>query len=254
MGKGLVKLHNKLRELSLISKNFIPDQERIVLHAFPTELRGYSDASLCLAVCKKINPPEFAIDQAIFMQFLGEDICPKVLGICEDCYFMEYLFPAELHVDSLVVQENFLQQVWDRGIIHGDPTLDNVLMTKQGFIRITDPIPPHWLRKPNIQPVDHGKMLQSLLGWEVVLRGAPYIQYSWPKFMTTDYETASRAIFWVMISIQRIIGRDLNDRVTQWATIIGKELEALCELSSWQQDKAVDISKLDTKSLSHSLK
>ena len=229
----------------------MPDHERIVLHAYPTELRGYSDASLCLAVCKRIDPPLFAIDQAVYMKFLGEDICPKILGICEDCYFMEYLFPAELHEDSLVVQENFLQQVWDRGIIHGDPTLDNVLMTKQGFMRITDPIPPQWLRKPSIQAVDHGKILQSLLGWETVLRGAPYIWYKMPKFMCS-LATAKEAVFWAMVAIQRIAGRDINDRVTQWATIIGKELEELCKSSSWQQDKAADSSKLDTEFLSHS--
>jgi hypothetical protein len=224
----LEELQFKLRELSKFSVNFMPDHKSIPLHAFPTELRGYSEAMLNLAVCKKINPPEFAIDQARFMQVLGEDVCPKILAITEDCYFMEYLYPPELNEDSLVVQENILiHKVWDYGRIHGDPTLDNVLMTKQGFIRITDPIPPKWLRKPSILAVDHGKMLQSLLGWEVVLRGASYMQYTWPKFMN-DYQTAQSAVFWAKVAVERIAKRDINDRITQWATHVALELEGIC--------------------------
>jgi hypothetical protein len=117
----------------------------------------------------------------------------------------------------------------DTAVIHGDPTLDNVLMTKQGFVRITDPIPPRWLKKPSIVAVDHGKMLQSLLGWEVVLRGVPLIRYSWPNFMLNDYWEVRRAIFWAMVAVKRIAYRDISDRVTQWSTIIGKKLEVLCE-------------------------
>lgn len=266
MGSELAKLQNKLRELSKISLNYMPDRGRPPLHAFPVELRGYSDASVSMAVCKKSDRPEFAVGQAYFMVYLGEEVCPKVLTICHDCYFMEYLYPAELQEDSLVVQESFLaSKVWNRDpgwipkyvdnslpdwvlgrkcVIHGDPTLDNVLMTKQGFIRITDPIHPKMLRKPSIQAVDHGKILQSLLGWEVVLRGAPYIQYKWPEFMK-DYDSAECAVFWAMVAVKRVAHRDMNDRITQWATIVGKGLEELCALSSSRRGRASGSRRLD---------
>jgi hypothetical protein len=219
-------------------------------------MRGYSEATLSLAVCKRVRPAEFAIDQAKYMMYLGEEVCPKILAIDSDCYCMEYLYPAELSRDSLVVQERILDQYvwwrkydWNNGVdsswreaiktkinvevpdwaldvpevIHGDPTLDNVLMTEQGFLRITDPIPPRWLNKPSIRAVDHGKIMQSFLGWETVLRGATHIEYDWPQFMLC--EEARSAVFWAMIALKRIAFRDITDSATQWSTMVAKELE-----------------------------
>jgi hypothetical protein len=144
---------------------------------------------------------------------------------------MEYLHPAEFSRDSLIVQERFLEQnVWNRGKIHGDPTLDNVLMTRQGLMRITDPIPPQWLRKPSVIAVDQGKILQSLLGWEVVLRGVQLIEYDWPKFMS-EYNTAKKSIYWAKVAVERIAKRDIFDSATQWATRVAEGLES-CTLSS----------------------
>jgi hypothetical protein len=246
MDNELDKLKNKLRELAKRSLNYVPDKKRAELHAFPVELRGYSEATLSLVVHKKLKN---AHQQADYMRFLGDKICPKVLASTDDGFFMEYLLPAELNHDSLIVQEQLLKPVWECApswisrdtdkliipkwamgpfcTIHGDPTLDNVLMTMEGFLRITDPIPPYWLRKPSIEAVDYGKMLQSLLGWEVVLRGAQLIEYSWPEFMQ-DYDEARRAVFWAFVAIQRVVNRDMNDRITQWARPLAKELEELC--------------------------
>ncbi len=229
MAYGIEKLQNRLREISEISLNYMPDHTQQILHAYPTDLHGYSEAKISLAVCKRVNPPEFAIDQAKFMQLLGTDVCPKILDIEYGYYYMEYLYPATLNEDSLVVQEKILiDKVWSREVIHGDPTLDNVLMTKQGFIRITDPIPRAWLRKPSILAVDRGKMLQSLLGWEVVLRGVPLLCYTWPRFMIHDYVEARDAVLWAKVAIERIAIRDINARITPWATLVAKELEELC--------------------------
>jgi hypothetical protein len=242
------EFHNKLRELAKISLEYRADYTPAP--HFATELHGYSEATISLAVYKKVNPPEFAREQAWFMSYLGDQVCPKIYAVNSDSYCMEYLYPVEYQHDSLIVQENFLEKhVWNRGVwgihegnlyetipiwaiapicvIHGDPTLDNVLMTKDGFIRITDPIPPQWLKKPSIKAVDHGKILQSFLGWEVVLRGVDLIEYEWPLFMH-DYCTARKAIFWAMIALQRIAKRDIFDSATQWATRVGKELEELC--------------------------
>lgn len=246
---SVYELQNRLRELSKISLEYRADYTPIPHIA--TELRGYSEATISLAVYKRVEPPEFATDQAKFMLYLGYDISPQIYAINSGSYFMEYLYPAELNRDSLIVQERLLEKnVWcldsewlsevtfrlmsipnwaeePECVIHGDPTLDNVLMTKEGFIRITDPIPPQWLKKPSIKGVDYGKMLQSLLGWEVVLRGVPLIQYDWPIFMK-DYDIARRAIFWAKIAVERIAKRDIFDSATQWATRVGKELEELC--------------------------
>jgi len=224
-------------------------------------MHGYSEAEISLAVFKKLTNSRFATDQAAFMSYLGEDVCPKVLMVGDGSYCMEYLLPVEHHEDSLLAQERLLKdlvwvtkQNWGQGenewrhiirnkigvevpdwaleqpcVIHGDPTCDNVLMTKQGFIRITDPIPPLWLNKPSILAVDHGKLLQSFLGWETVLRGMPPIEFTWPEFMTR-YDSAMRGVFWAMVAIKRIAYRDISTNITKWANRLGKELEEICAL------------------------
>jgi len=234
------ELQSKLRDLSKLSLEYRAD--RTPVPHFATEFHGYSQAHISLAVFKRTEPPELALAQARFMDYLGPEVCPKILAVNDDSYCMEYLYPAEFSPDSLIVQERFLEQhVWNRDaswvpivnekeptcVIHGDPTLDNVLMTKDGMMRITDPIPPAFLRKPSIKSVDHGKILQSFLGWEVVLRGAPQIQYQWPSYMQ-DYDTAKRAIFWAMVALKRIAKRDIFDSATQWANRVAVGLEELC--------------------------
>jgi hypothetical protein len=235
------------------------------VHDIPFELSGYSGAKLSLIV-KKEAEPEFIMDQIEFMRYLGEEVCPKIISINSGSYCMEYLHPAfcsDLHLKEL---EDFLKRnVWNRDpswititekewrdpisdllkievpdwalgpmcVIHGDPTYDNLLFKKMDKypynIRITDPIPPKWLKKPSIKAVDHGKILQSYLGWEVVLRGRSYINFRWPSFMLYDGLTR-RAVFWAMISIKRIVFRNYDKRITAWATTVSKELEKLCEL------------------------
>lgn len=170
---------------------------------------------------------------------------------------MEWLNTPSYHKQSLSVQENFLEGlVWNKkydwvhvkeeewqealsttigikvppwaldeiAVIHGDPTLDNLLITRKGHIRITDPVPPNWLKKPSIIAVDHGKILQSFLGWETVLRGVPFQQYDFPRFMHQE-SSAKRAVFWCMVALKRLVFRGYNPNVTLWAKEIGRELE-----------------------------
>jgi hypothetical protein len=111
-------------------------------------------------------------------------------------------------------------------LIHGDPTLDNTLKTKENAIKLTDPIPPHRLNKPSIRAVDHGKILQSLFGWESVLRGVPRLLYELPKFMHNQDE-ARRALFWAMIAVKRIGYHNWTPRTTAWSKQLGKELECV---------------------------
>jgi hypothetical protein len=232
-----------------------------IINGFAAELRGFGHSTLSLAVHKETEPVEFAIEQATFMMFLGEDVCPKILSFNDTSYVMEYLQPTKPLERSIRVQELFLNAyVWNRGLddapyakqigdeswrselaesigievpdwaldvpclIHGDPTLDNTLLTKEGLIRIADPIPPHRLVRPSIMAIDHGKMLQSLLGWEVVLRGMPKVDYIFPEFLE-HYDIARRAIFWCIVALKRIALRNNTSNAGQWAKLMAQELQ-----------------------------
>ena len=258
----LSTVQNRLREIAELAIQHRSDYRTIRADGFPTELHGYSEAEICLAVYKKALSPAFTRSQADYMEYLGEEVCPKIYTIDKDSYCMEFLFPAIHHIDSLIVQERMLKNhVWIRdptymakptemswrkalltkisvdvpdwalepiSVIHGDPTCDNVLATKDGHLRFIDPIPPLWLNKPSIRAVDCGKMLQSFLGWEVVLRGVEPVQFAWPEFMR-DFDSAKRAVFWAMVAIKRLIYRDISDAVTLWAVQVDKELVRICE-------------------------
>jgi hypothetical protein len=254
-----VEAQKKLRKIAALSDDYfapMADWPRPIA-IMP---KGYSDSTLTLWVNKKSERFGFAADQAVFMSYLGEQVCPKILAMNHTHYCMEYLNPAQLNTDSLLVVENLLEEfVWYRNdsrwvntdeyawrysiydnlgvdvpnwalgphcVIHGDPTCDNMLVRDTELV-ITDPIPPQWLNKPSIVAVDHGKILQSFLGWETVLRGIPLKEYTWPKFMYNN-ETARRAVFWAMIAIKRIAFRNMTPRITTWAKLVAEELDKLC--------------------------
>lgn len=258
-------LQDRIRKLSDLVLEYTPDRVPQNMNGYDFGLEGFSQATLTLAVYKEPSLPEFAREQATFMMYLGEHVCPKILSINATGFVMEYLCQPVLGVESIRMQELFLTaNVWNRSLydapyakqtgddswrqelsttidvkipdwamdlpslIHGDPTLDNTLLTKGHNIRITDPIPPHRLIRPSIRAIDHGKMLQSLLGWEVVLRGIPRIEYNFPEFMW-NYTTAKRAVFWAMVSLKRIALRNNACQAGQWAERLAEELEK-CEL------------------------
>jgi hypothetical protein len=262
MAKGgemqLDKLQTKLRLIAKISSAYAPECYDPPPLVENVTLRGYSEAVLTLSVFKTGMPKHFAAQQAIFMAHLGPKICPRILAMNGEGYCMEYLqpflyepdtpkeieFALEHHVWNRKDLPNAqLSEVWRKDlkesinidipdwafgtfcVIHGDPTLDNCLMTEDGDIRITDPIPVQWLKRPSIRAIDHGKILQSILGWEVVLRGYPMIRYEWPDFMR-DYETACRAVFWCLVALKRIHlrGKD-NNQPALWAKHTAEELQ-----------------------------
>jgi len=262
MANELERLQDKLRDLAKFSGRCTPDGAPFILNGFNLQLRGYGHSTLSLAVHKATEPVEFAHEQAEFMLFLGEQVCPRILSVDEIGYVMEFLQPARIFVDSVWAQERFLyKNVWTRSLedvpfakiigddtwhgelsrtigidvpewainepiclIHGDPTLDNTLMINNGSIRITDPIPPHRLVRPSIRAIDHGKILQSFLGWEVVFRGMPRVEFMWPSFML-DIDSAKRAVFWCMVALKRIALRNNSCNAGLWAQTIGEELK-----------------------------
>jgi hypothetical protein len=264
MALNLEQWQNLLKDLSSLAGKYEPVLP-MPFDGYPVALYGHSPARLIHTVFKTGDTPEFILDQAIYMEHLGPSVCPKVLAYNQDGYIMEYLYPAKMLASSIRDQEKFLaDNVWCRPsifcsdflpearrwycvliksidivvprwafaleepcLIHGDPTLDNMLL-KDGQIRITDPIPPQYLNRPCLRSVDQGRLLQSFLGWETVLRGMPHISYMWPEFMC-DYKTALRAIFWCMVVLKRISVKDTTNAGI-WAGKIAEELQ--CELLS----------------------
>ena len=256
----LPDLLNTVRELSRIAQWYTPDFLPVVLDGYNFEMRGYGHSQLTLAVHKTTQPPEFAGEQAAFMLFLGEKVCPRILSTNDVSFTMEYLQPIATSKGTLLMIEQLLDcYVWNRPledspftkelgdtswaaalydtiginvpvwvmdtpcIIHGDPTVDNTLVTKDGHVKIADPIPPHRLVRPSIRAIDHAKVLQSLLGWEVVLRGMPEIEYSMPSFML-EYETARRAVFWCIVALRRIALRNNTCHAGMWAEEVAGRL------------------------------
>lgn len=98
--------------------------------------------------------------------------------------------------------------------IHGDPTLDNLLLRPnpqkvgiRDFV-IADPIPPD-RRIPNDRAVDLGKLLQSALGWESVKAGGDWrddpLDCIKAVLKDEDYDMCCRAWFWCCVHMIRIL-------------------------------------------------
>jgi hypothetical protein len=257
-------LLSALRILSYISKEYPPVDVPECLYGHEVDMAGFTHSKLTLAVHKETDTADFAYEQAVFMMHLGENVCPRIFALNNTSYVMEYLTPQWHNQRTLCIMEKVLtDHVWNRSLvdapftkqigdeswrqellstigvtvpdwalhddiclIHGDATLDNTLTNRKGYIRIADPIPPHRLMRPSIRAIDHAKMLQSMLGWEVILRGVDYKPYLWPKF-AQDYEVLKRAVFWCMVGLKRIALRDTtNTSAGKWAIRIAGELES----------------------------
>jgi hypothetical protein len=221
-------------------------------------MAGHSHARLSHAVYKYDGTSGYLSKQATFMQHLGEKICPKIIAVNDSGYCMEYLSPAPYFPITACILEDILDQhVWGRRpppyipwkdklaesinisreqleaytrnadycLIHGDATIDNLLIAQDCSYRVTDPIPPLYLTRPSIKAVDQGRILQSILGWEVVLRGVPQIEYTWPKFMQ-ELDSALCAMFWCMVVLRRIAVKD-NSNAGKWAQRISEELRCM---------------------------
>lgn len=150
---------------------------------------------------------DLGCDVAPAIYWIHED-CDRSL----DAYSMELLQPAALTFDNFVAMHGVVSELWKQparvwngpdwfdelyyflvgsdslrekltelymhqydqpraGLIHGDPTMANLMQRRDGQLVITDPIRPVG-KVPSLVDVDRGKLLQSVMGWEVQL-GAP---------------------------------------------------------------------------------
>lgn len=90
-------------------------------------------------------------------------------------------------------------------LTHGDPTLDNV-MRRMGFFVITDPIPAtHAV--PDLWAVDLGKILQSLVGFELARYGEsrhdPIAVKPHHLLNTLQEPDRIRAVYWCVVHLMR---------------------------------------------------
>lgn len=141
-------------------------------------------------------------------------------------------FARDVHqskIDGLVTVKNEtvirqLSQLRDRikwnllkaGLTHGDPTLDNVMLRDSQVVLI-DPIPAT-PAVPDLWCVDTGKLLQSILGYEV-LRYAD-TTYDWrltPEYLRKQYIYNENewlaTVYWCVVHLLRAIPYMPNEDV-----------------------------------------
>jgi len=252
----LEQLQSRLRDLSKLSKEYEPILQPV--SGPPSHIYGHSTAQLVPMLYKTGMGHQAVLDQAVYMEQLGPQVCPPVTAITDLGFYMPYLRPVVPAVEHCQIIEHILaNHVWNRPpaeykgpwraelrktinievpewaldgyqcLVHGDATIDNLLLTNDGRYLITDPISPRYLNRPYIAAVDWGRILQSILGWERVLRGIPLVQYRWPQFMEYD-ESAWKSVFWCMVVLKRI-GRQFDSTTGQWAGRIAEELQCLVQ-------------------------
>ena len=207
-------------------------------------LKGNSGAELVDTVTKFHH--EAAIE-GYFCQHLGDGVCPTVYNISQGFSSMEKLEEIQPYEGILLAVENILDSyVWSRPtqnydvsgqmnyieflasmrikipdwaipkefcLIHGDPTVSNVMMRREDKrLILIDPRAPNG-HIPSWKAVDMGKILQSYWGWEHVAYGTPYIEYDAPVFCS-DPDLMRQANFWCFYHVARIeqleISRGLN--------------------------------------------
>lgn len=118
-------------------------------------------------------------------------------------------------------------------MIHGDPTLANMMRTRRGRVRLADPMPRTKFRReiPDRPEVDLGKLLQSASGWELIMgknreHGNEVIPYMRAMENSLPREDMVPAFLWASIHLARLSyhakQKELNS-VERWATMNSKK-------------------------------
>lgn len=90
-------------------------------------------------------------------------------------------------------------------LTHGDPTLANSYHGPDGLLRLADPLVPGG-KVPSLREVDIGKLLQSITGFERVLRGRP---------VERGQDLKNRAGF-LSVELHSAMGPDMGLRRRSW--------------------------------------
>lgn len=122
-------------------------------------------------------------------------------------------------------------------MIHGDPTLSNMMMRGKRLCLIdplmySDKIANHWT-------VDVGKMLQSAIGWEIVTLNWKYSIKECVTFLTYDLETLEllQVWFWCMVHCVRILPyTSRNSRENKWARHCASIMHTKLSISVFDKD------------------
>lgn len=149
-----------------------------------------------------------------------------------DVHLIQWLHGTCPHHASETVQ--LLRRVYSPGLqvvarpclIHGDPTLANVMVDATGRLRLIDPIKPMG-KVPSFCEVDMGKLLQSAMGWEHTLAPDRCVQ-PWPRHQYEvlagyDQVIKARAWFWCAVHALRVLPYAKSETVREWAATTWRE-------------------------------
>jgi len=110
--------------------------------------------------------------------------------------------------------------------VHGDLTLCNTMLrqTEHGRTMVFgDPVYPE--RVPQIAVVDQARIVQSMMGWEIMTGyQTEHVVWHEPSFLYVGNNTIPRIAFWVFVMMSRIAASPnaLEERV--WASHIRDQL------------------------------
>ena len=125
-------------------------------------------------------------------------------GWAADTFGLDMLRPA---INSLISKGLTLYWRMSSTCVrtHGDPTLSNALCTREGALRIGDPIAPA-SKVPPFREVDMGKLLQSACGWDAPLRALNIGELWTSRILDNEDENFKcKSIFWCGIHLLRAI-------------------------------------------------
>lgn len=214
---------------------------------------GRSGARLSLVVRKEGNGLS---EEAAYCHALG-DVAPRIFACSDGAYYMELLQQAPRKPDLPRRVEALLgSRVWcykpiypnqwcetmldglvgipipnyaypdDLCRVHGDPTLANTLIRADHGLVIADPVPPR--RVPQIQEIDEAEILQSMLGWEVVISGVEPVVWEPCDFMLR-YENHS-VLYWCGVALLRARQHEKHQHVISWIDTVAPQLFKMADV------------------------
>lgn len=226
---------------------------------------GNSGDEVRLVVMKRGLSPErvvLLLDQAKYCMALGS-IAPTILGTTSDGYAMEVLEEEEMTPFTPgAVLWDLEHIVWPRPplylrgrrdwcpllaeflgvesipdwvaseqecLIHGDPTLANVMRRERELVLI-DPLPPMG-KTPSLRSIDRAAVMQSMCGWELLLGMEPRTTYLFPQeiSMLTELEM-QRVLFWLMVKARRILPYTSDPLVVDWCHLVERSMHEVVSL------------------------